>query len=963
MTGSADAQNNRAISGLTATSAVPGQIAVDWDDVTDAKDYRVMWAKENDPYKTWTDLTGNHFPTVSAHTITGLEEGEAYKLKVRARFDEGGSGPWSQPVHTLVASTPRPPAAPTGLAASLVFHDNVVLDWDDPDDDSITGYKILRRTTGEFTTIEANTASQATSYTDSSVEAETEYAYHIRAINDDGESDPSSNLNVTTPEEPEVEVVDPDPPAAPTGLSASALQATTVTLDWDDTDDENVDGYQILRRNRDGKEHGDGNGPTEFSLIVEDTESTDTSHRDSSATEETRYEYRVKARWADLISDASDTVQVETPPLRKGRNIHNTDATLSSITVDSTAVPGFAHDRTSYEYGVASTVTQVTIAATTTDADASWAVTSPTDPGHQVNLSVGANTVTITVTAEDAATVETYTVSINRSTDATFGWNAVQDLDNFAPDVTILAPKDLTRNDGTFLVLFQDQNYLRAYDADGTRDTTLDVALDNNNAQAEYIHTDGQNFWISDQTDDKIYVYDTSGNRQDTMEFDLDPDNSVPAGIWSDGTTMWVADAIDDKVYAYSLSGTRQMAKEFDLHSSNDSPTGIWSDGVTIWVADEWVADEFGDRIFAYSLDDHSQDTSKEFRTLAAAGNGVVLGIWSDGTTMWAMDQDDAKAYSYNMPVSDNAQLRTITIDGEEVSNFDPDTRFYNVTVDRETTQITVNAQPRQIKARLTEIRPPDADNDPTNGHQVALMKKTTYVSFFVTAQNGRVGDYYGAIVVNPQFSLPPVLSILDDPNPSWDENTPPNAVNDVGNAIVQISTKDPDGDDLKMRFYLDMESQKYFSISSTNLKKSAILHHKVALNHEAIPVHNVVFAATDEDGKVALIEIAITVNDLDDPGVVQLVPPVAITGIPVTAVVDDPEELVSSQTWQWYRGDAQNGPWTVINGQTSNSTRRPKPTRASSTASRPPTATRSAAAAPPRASPTAPPSRRSAST
>ncbi len=56
-----------------------------------------------------------------------------------------------------------------------------------------------------------------------------------------------------------------------------------------------------------------------------------------------------------------------------------TDATLSGITVNGNAVPGFAADRTSYEYGVASTVTSVTIAATTTDSDVSWTVTSPSD--------------------------------------------------------------------------------------------------------------------------------------------------------------------------------------------------------------------------------------------------------------------------------------------------------------------------------------------------------------------------------------------------------------------------------------------------------------------------------------------------------------------------------------------------------------------------------------------------------
>ena len=36
------------------------------------------------------------------------------------------------------------PAAPTGLTGS-VSHDNVSLTWEDPGDDSVTGYRVLRR--------------------------------------------------------------------------------------------------------------------------------------------------------------------------------------------------------------------------------------------------------------------------------------------------------------------------------------------------------------------------------------------------------------------------------------------------------------------------------------------------------------------------------------------------------------------------------------------------------------------------------------------------------------------------------------------------------------------------------------------------------------------------------------------------------------------------------------------------
>ena len=45
---------------------------------------------------------------------------------------------------TVQAQEDSAPAKPTGLSATA-SHDQVVLTWDDPNDDSITGYVILRR--------------------------------------------------------------------------------------------------------------------------------------------------------------------------------------------------------------------------------------------------------------------------------------------------------------------------------------------------------------------------------------------------------------------------------------------------------------------------------------------------------------------------------------------------------------------------------------------------------------------------------------------------------------------------------------------------------------------------------------------------------------------------------------------------------------------------------------------------
>ena len=103
----------------------------------------------------------------------------------------------------------------------------------------------------------------------------------------------------------------------------------------------------------------------------------------------------------------------------------STDATLSALTVSPKDIIGFASDRASYEVGVASTVTQATVAATANDSGATVAIT----PGQPVDLSAGKNTVTVMVTAQDGTTTKTYTVNVNQGVTDTFGWKAADDLD------------------------------------------------------------------------------------------------------------------------------------------------------------------------------------------------------------------------------------------------------------------------------------------------------------------------------------------------------------------------------------------------------------------------------------------------------------------------------------------------------------------------------------------------------
>ena len=149
------------------------------------------------------------------------------------------------------AQPTEPPAKPTGLEATAT-HDSVTLTWDDPGDDSITGYVILRRIPGvdpegHFDVLVADTGTAATTYTDDTVSAETRYTYRIKAINGAGTSERSRWSHIDTPAAPV--------PDKPTGLEATESHGQVV-LTWDDPGDDSITGYVILRRVRGNDDRG-----------------------------------------------------------------------------------------------------------------------------------------------------------------------------------------------------------------------------------------------------------------------------------------------------------------------------------------------------------------------------------------------------------------------------------------------------------------------------------------------------------------------------------------------------------------------------------------------------------------------------------------------------------------------------------------------------------------------------------
>ena len=152
-----------------------------------------------------TDISGE---TDATYILVADDVGKTIKVRVIVTDDAGNNETLSSGASDAVAA-PEPPAKPTGLSAAVVSHDTVTLTWDNPQDDAITGYVILRRDreihpVGTFVTITGDTGSADATYTDDTVEPEKQYVYRIKAINEHGEvSEISSWVRAFTPAAPD----------------------------------------------------------------------------------------------------------------------------------------------------------------------------------------------------------------------------------------------------------------------------------------------------------------------------------------------------------------------------------------------------------------------------------------------------------------------------------------------------------------------------------------------------------------------------------------------------------------------------------------------------------------------------------------------------------------------------------------------------------------------------------------
>lgn len=264
--------------GLTATRVDLQTVDLAWTDNSSAEDgYEVQRSTaEGGPYSVVADLAAG----AVSYRESGLSS-SAYWYRVRAKKD-GGFGDFS---NLAFAPHPEAPPAPSGTNATPGGSNWVSITWVDNAANE-TGFRLQRAPdlASPWVTIWTMYGQNLTGTSNYGLTSELQVCYRVIAFNDLGDS-PPSNPDCTTP------------PAAPSALTAKALDYQTVDLAWADNS-ATEDGYEVERARQ-----------NESWAAVADLPPNSKTYRDV-ATSDATYWYRVRAKKDGGFSNFSNSVQV-----------------------------------------------------------------------------------------------------------------------------------------------------------------------------------------------------------------------------------------------------------------------------------------------------------------------------------------------------------------------------------------------------------------------------------------------------------------------------------------------------------------------------------------------------------------------------------------------------------------------------------------------------------------------------
>lgn len=173
-----------------------------------------------------------HLPEATVFGLANTIEYEFWVVSVKDGLESYGSN------HVL--ATPLDviaPASPTGVAIVSAQNEQLDLTWDANSEDDLAGYNVYLDSGSGFVKHNSNLVTGVTYSIESLVNGQN-YTVHVTAVDESGnESTASNQINVT--------ITDTIAPEAPTGLQTTAFTDTTIDIEWDESPEEDVAGYNV----------------------------------------------------------------------------------------------------------------------------------------------------------------------------------------------------------------------------------------------------------------------------------------------------------------------------------------------------------------------------------------------------------------------------------------------------------------------------------------------------------------------------------------------------------------------------------------------------------------------------------------------------------------------------------------------------------------------------------------------
>ena len=313
------------------------------------------------------------------YTDTGLANGQTYFYKVTAVNSVGESPASNEANVTPPGYTVSAP--PTGLTATTVSSSEIDLSWSAPTNtggSAITGYVIERSLDSgtSWSSIQSNTGSTSTVYSDTPLPSSSTYTYRVHAINSVGDSPPSNTATATT----RCGAV----PQPPTNLVAATASSSQINLRWiapsNNGDCSWITGYTVYRTLSSGTWSS-----TDITAVGNVTAYTDTGLASN-----TTYSYQVtaensavnpgesqKSDIAYATTSSSATTTVPQPPTNLVASTVSSSQTNLSWTAPAnnggSTITGYMIERSNNTGSTWSTVSSNTGSAATTYSDSGLA--------------------------------------------------------------------------------------------------------------------------------------------------------------------------------------------------------------------------------------------------------------------------------------------------------------------------------------------------------------------------------------------------------------------------------------------------------------------------------------------------------------------------------------------------------------------------------------------------------------